>query len=79
MKRDVDFYMSCGFRAITSFGCYLGKDYQELYGDVSLQAYGRILTPIKFGNCVTFGHAVFVSTSILVVHTIVQYDHQSQQ
>lgn len=43
MKRDVDFYRSLGIEEITSFGCYLGQDYEELYGKVSLAAYGRML------------------------------------
>lgn len=43
MKRDVDFYRSLGLEDLTSFGCYLGPDYEELYGPVSLAEYGRIL------------------------------------
>ncbi|MGI6653557.1 MAG: DUF4838 domain-containing protein [Christensenellales bacterium] len=43
MKRDVDFYRSLGMEDITSFGCYLGPDYEELHGKASLAAYGRIL------------------------------------
>ena len=43
MKRDVEFYRSLGLEDLTSFGCYLGPDYEELYGPVSLEEYGRIL------------------------------------
>lgn len=43
MKADVDFYSSLGFTEITSFGCYLGPDYDELYGEASLAEYGEIL------------------------------------
>jgi hypothetical protein len=43
MKRDVEFYRSLGLEDLTSFGCYLGPDYEELYGSVSLEEYGRIL------------------------------------
>lgn len=44
LASDVEFYDSLGFEIITSFGCYLGPDYEELYGMPSLDAYGRILT-----------------------------------
>ena len=43
MKKDVEFYKSMGFEEMTSFGCYLGPDYEELYGEVSLTEYGNIL------------------------------------
>ena len=43
MKADIDFYASLGFEEITSFGCYLGPDYDELYGEAQLDQYGAIL------------------------------------
>lgn len=43
MRQDVEFYRSLGFHAITSFGCYLGTDYQEMYGNPPVETYGRIL------------------------------------
>lgn len=43
MKRDLEYYASLGFEEVTSFGCYLGPDYDELYGEVSLKEYGDIL------------------------------------
>ncbi len=43
MKRDVEYYSSLGFQTITCFGCYLGPDYQQLYGHPPVEAYGRIL------------------------------------
>ncbi len=43
MKADVEFYHSLGFEEITSFGCYLGPDYEALYGEASLEEYGKIL------------------------------------
>ncbi len=46
MKRDVEFYASLGFEEITSFGCYLGPDYEELYGEVSPAEYGSILSKV---------------------------------
>lgn len=43
MKRDVDFYASLGFTDIASFGCFLGADYDALYGKVDLSEYANIL------------------------------------
>lgn len=43
MKADVDFYCSLGFDEITSFGCYLGPDYEALHGEADLSQYGEIL------------------------------------
>lgn len=43
MRRDADFYESMGFSSVTGFGCYLGKDYQALYGKPPLRDYGAIL------------------------------------
>ncbi len=44
MRADVAFYRSLGFSSITAFGCYLGKDYADLYGAPDLSAYGRNLS-----------------------------------
>ena len=43
MQKDVAFYRSLGFSSITAFGCFLGKDYTDLYGAADLSAYGKIL------------------------------------
>jgi len=43
MERDVEFYDSMGFETITSFGCYLGPDYQALHGLPPVKRYGEIL------------------------------------
>ena len=43
MRQDVAFYKKLGFSEITSFGCYLGEDYDALYGKTDLSEYGRIL------------------------------------
>ena len=43
MKADVDFYRSLGFETITSFGCFLGPDYEERYGKPPLKRYGELL------------------------------------
>ncbi|MBE5732332.1 MAG: DUF4838 domain-containing protein [Clostridiales bacterium] len=36
MQKDVNFYKQKGFSYISTFGCYLGKDYEELYGKTDL-------------------------------------------
>ena len=43
MAEDVAYYRSLGFGSITSFGCFLGPDFEALYGEPPLAAYGRIL------------------------------------
>jgi len=41
---DVAEYRKLGFDSITSFGCFLGEDYRDLYGDADLSEYDRILS-----------------------------------
>ena len=43
MKQDVTYYKSLGFEDITAFGCYLGEDYDALYGEADLRPYGENL------------------------------------
>ena len=43
MRADVDAYRRLGFDCITSFGCFLGENYAELYGDAKLDEYYAIL------------------------------------
>lgn len=43
LAADVEFYKSLGFAEITSFGCYLGPDYEELYGRLCLHPYAAAL------------------------------------
>ncbi|MCQ2399118.1 MAG: hypothetical protein MJ072_01260, partial [Clostridia bacterium] len=43
MKEDVAFYDSLGFETITSFGCFLGEDYEELHGAPPVKEYADIL------------------------------------
>lgn len=43
MERDAAYYKKLGFEEITAFGCYLGPDYDELYGEIDLKRYGEIL------------------------------------
>ena len=40
---DVAQYRKLGFDSVTSFGCFLGEDYRDLYGDADLSEYDRIL------------------------------------
>lgn len=42
-EADVNRYKELGFTSITSFGCFLGEDYLDLYGDADLSEYDRIL------------------------------------
>lgn len=42
-EADVNRYKELGFTSITSFGCFLGEDYRDLYGDADLSEYDRIL------------------------------------
>lgn len=43
MEKDAAYYRSLGFEEITAFGCFLGPDYDELYGEADLTRYGEIL------------------------------------
>jgi len=43
MRQDVSYYRSLGFETLTSFGCYLGPDYQALYGIPPLKQYGVLI------------------------------------
>ena len=43
MAQDVQAYRKLGFESITSFGCYLGQDYRELYGEAPVIRYGELL------------------------------------
>lgn len=44
MQRDCEYYAALGIEHVTSFGCYLGPDYQRLHGVPTLEGYGRILS-----------------------------------
>ena len=37
--KDAAFYRKKGFAAVSSFGCFLGPDYEELYGEPDLSAF----------------------------------------
>ena len=40
-KKDVREYTDMGFEYISVFGCYLGPDYEELYGDPDISAFTK--------------------------------------
>ena len=42
-RADVAAYRRLGFSSITSFGCFLGENYRELWGDADLSEYDSIL------------------------------------
>jgi riboflavin kinase/FMN adenylyltransferase len=39
VKKDIAFYKALGIEDITTFGCYLGQDYEELYGEPDIWCY----------------------------------------
>ena len=41
LKDDAAFYRSLGIEDLSSFACYLGKDYEELYGAPDVSAFGQ--------------------------------------
>ena len=43
-RADVKGYADRGFSAVTSFGCYLGENYRDLWGDAPIGEYFRILS-----------------------------------
>ena len=46
MRQDVRYYLSLGFRDLTSFACFLGPDYIALYGPPPYREYGEIAAGI---------------------------------
>ncbi|MBQ3638569.1 MAG: DUF4838 domain-containing protein [Clostridia bacterium] len=43
-RADVLGYAERGFESVTSFGCFLGENYRELWGDAPVEEYFRILS-----------------------------------
>jgi hypothetical protein len=39
IAEDVKYYQSLGFDNIASFACYLGADYEELYGEADISGF----------------------------------------
>ena len=51
MKDDVAYYQSLGFESLTAFGCYLGKDYTDLYKYFCLITFALICLSTKESPC----------------------------
>ncbi len=43
IKADLEYYTSLGFRDIAGFACYLGADYEALYGEPDITDFGEFL------------------------------------
>ena len=41
IKKDIAFYRSLGFENIGSFACYLGEDYEKLWGEADYSAFEK--------------------------------------
>ncbi len=41
MKRDIEEYRKMGFDGISTFACFLGEDYEELYGEVDVTPFSE--------------------------------------
>ena len=41
IAQDIAYYRDLGFERITTFACYLGKDYIDLHGEPDLTGYGK--------------------------------------
>ena len=48
MRADIKYYYDLGFQTVTAYGCYLGKEYMELYDDPTehILAYGQALKDV---------------------------------
>ena len=47
MRDDIPKYISLGFTSVTSFACFLGDDYHELWGDVDVKPYSEAIRLAK--------------------------------
>jgi len=41
IQQDIAFYRSLGFENISSFACFLGEDYEEMYGEPDVSAFQK--------------------------------------
>lgn len=41
MAKETDEYFDMGFDCISTFACFLGSDYRELYGEVDVKPFGK--------------------------------------
>lgn len=42
IRDDIKYYLDLGFENITSFACFLGDDYEELYGEADISSFKNI-------------------------------------
>jgi hypothetical protein len=50
LETDLDFYTAKGFRRVTSFGCYLDREYVDMYGLPPINEYGAALSGLPIGG-----------------------------
>lgn len=52
-RADIAGYAALGFEAVTSFGCFLGQEYRNLWGDAPVEEYFRICSafPAREKSC----------------------------
>lgn len=50
LEADMDFYYNMGFRDIASFACYLGEDYEALYGEADISDIGALYQKYKLNT-----------------------------
>ena len=41
MRSDIESYKEIGFDVISTFACFLGKDYEDLYGEVDITPFAK--------------------------------------
>ncbi len=42
IKDDISYYLDLGFEYITSFACFLGEDYEDLYGEADISSFKNV-------------------------------------
>lgn len=50
MENDICDYVNLGFCEISTFACYLGRDYEDLYGEVDASKFGEVLAKASKNN-----------------------------
>ena len=41
MRSDIEYCKAVGFDVISTFACFLGKDYEDLYGEVDIAPFAK--------------------------------------
>ena len=47
LESDISFYRSLGFEDIGAFACFLGEDYEALYGEPDISAFKRAVNKLN--------------------------------